>query len=79
MDWELSSEFSFMRFTGKSSLCVKEAFVMSKSGNLPMTTREPISDAKARVFITKLELGLPPLQMQQAKERSPELWVTLLI
>ena len=34
--------------------------VMPKSRNLPMTTREPISDARARVCITKLELGLPP-------------------
>ena len=50
MDWELSSEFGFMRFTGKS-LCVKEAFGMPKSRNLPMTTREPISDAKAREFL----------------------------
>ena len=39
--------------------------VMPKSQNLPMTTREPISDAKARVFITKLQLGLPPIPSQQ--------------
>ena len=39
--------------------------VMPKSRNLPMTTREPISDARARVCITKLELGLPPILTQQ--------------
>ena len=39
--------------------------VMPKSQNLPMTIREPISDAKVRVFITKLELGLPPILTQQ--------------
>ena len=44
---------------------------MPKSRNLPMTTREPISDAKARVFITKLELGLPPLPTQQLRRGAP--------
>ena len=44
-----------------------------------MTTREPISDARARVFITKLELGLPPDTDTAAIGRSHEFWVTLLI
>ena len=39
--------------------------VMPKSQNLPMATRELISDEKARVCITELELGLPPLPKQQ--------------
>ena len=41
------------------------AGVMPKSRNLPMTTREPIPCESKRVFITKLELGLPPLQTQR--------------
>ena len=45
--------------------------VMPKSRNLPMTTREPISDAKARVFIPKLELGLPPLLLQWLRRGAP--------
>ena len=54
--------------------------VMPKSRNLPMTTREPISHAKAREFlITKLELGLPPNTDSAAIGRSLEFWVTLLI
>ena len=32
-----------------------------------------------RVFITKLELGAPTVTDAAAKERSPKLWVTLLI
>ena len=52
---------------------------MPKSRNLPMTTREPISHAKAREFlITKLELGLPPNTDSAAIGRSLEFWVTLL-
>ena len=39
---------------------------MPKSRNLPMTTRELISDAKA-----KLELGLPPLPTQRLKSGAP--------
>ena len=36
-----------------------------------MTTRKPVSDAKARVFITKLELGLPPLPTQRLRRGAP--------
>ena len=53
--------------------------VMPKSRNLPMTTREPISDAKAREFLLPSSAGAPTITDAAAKERSPELWVTLLI
>ena len=65
----------------KRRLCLGPASVINvipKSRNLPMTTREPISNAKARVFITKLELGLPPYR-RSAIGRSPGSWITLLI
>ena len=44
-----------------------------------MTTREPISDAKAREFYYQAPAGAPTVTDVAAKERSPELWVTLLI
>ena len=44
-----------------------------------MTTREPISDAKAREFLLPSSAGAPTITDAAAKERSPELWVTLLI
>ena len=54
-------------------------YVMPESQNLPMTTREPISDAKAREFLLPSSAGAPTITDAAAKERSPELWVTLLI
>ena len=53
--------------------------VMPKSRNLPMTTREPISDAKAREFYYQAPAGAPTVTSAAAIGRSPELWVTLLI
>ena len=45
--------------------------VMPNSRNLPVTTREPVSDSKARVFITKLQLGLPLLPTQRLRRGAP--------
>ena len=53
--------------------------VMPKLRNLPMTTRDPVSDAKAREFLLPSSSWAPTLTVAAAKERSPELWVTLLI
>ena len=44
-----------------------------------MTTREPISDAKAREFLHQARAGAPTDTDAAAIGRSPELWVTLLI
>ena len=48
-------------------------------GNLPMTTREPVSDAKAREVYYQARAGAPTDTDAAALGRSPELWVTLLI
>ena len=53
--------------------------VMPKSQNLPMTTREPISDAKAREFLLPSSSWAPTDTDAAAIGRSPELWVILLI
>ena len=44
-----------------------------------MTTREPISNAKAREFLLPSSSWGCQLTDTAAKERNPELWVTLLI
>ena len=44
-----------------------------------MTTREPISDAKAREFYYQAQAGAPTVTDAAAIGRSPEFWVTLLI
>ena len=56
--------------------------VMPKSRNLPMTTREPLSDAKSakkESFYYQARAGAPTDTDAAAIGRSPELWVTLVI
>ena len=54
--------------------------VMPKSRNLPMTTREPISEAKAREFLlTSSSWGFHRFTDIAAIGRSPGFWITLLI
>ena len=53
--------------------------VMPKSWNLPLTTREPISDAKQESFYYQAGAGAPTGSDAAAIGRSPKLWVSLLI
>ena len=52
-------------------------FVMPKSQNLPVTTREPISDTKAREFLLPSS-SWGSHQYRRSGYRE-ELWVTLLM